>query len=837
MISLPTQGDKFARFDHGTNKRLFSLARDALDVYNDLPSFEGEAVLSMKFSALCPICCLLLIPIVGTPAVRGAGIDKANEEFGVDERNPAELYLNAYRLCREAESLAVQQNYASAIKKGILAERILARIVRDFPSWNANIVGTRRNLLAKNMEEYRRKSREASIPTRRRPGNKLDRVPDVIERNSSAPTLPSYEEWTAQEKKTPNKGTVSGTSSYIGNKTPSVPVNYDEVYEELQKTKVELRSVVNAYKQVQEELNATKRQFLVAEDKQKAHRNAYDQLKNQIETERAAGNEVVRSLTDRLTKMEGDYRFSESRRVAAESRVQELEQELSQTKSALDAVTKERDDLAKECRQLRAIVELNSPEKTKALLDQNLTLASQLQQAKDRIAELEAQATANADQTELLQNSLNESRAEIVKLKEEMAALYDENMGYRRRISDLSTQLTNLEADLESRANDPELDSALVEENKILREIVAKQKRTLKTQQQGRKLLIDTYAAQNQKDPAMVEALKKIEEESTVELTPAEMELIRAVAGEETPTDNANEKKLTAMEDQAARAVRATLEIEALGKGAEDAFAKGRYGAAEQLYRTLLDRRPDHLPALVNMGTILMQRNKPTDAVESFKKAITLSPDLAVAYYLCGSALYRANRDEEAIGMFRKSVELDPAHADSFFYLGNLEGLMGETDKALSHLAAAVRLNPELADAHYNMARLYAEAGKIPDACRAYDRAVQAGATPDPEFDTFLRNHPNRTQALGEDLVTAPQKEGDQPMRDEKPETQQSHSKINPEWGIRDERSAEQREPRFKEEQVRISRRKKKLMRRKLREPRRLRVFDGDTWLLKEKKR
>ncbi len=800
-------------------------------------SFDGKVALAMKFSALCPICCLLLIPIAGTPAVRGGGVAEANEEFGVDERNPSELYLNAYRLCREAESMAIQQNYAAAIKKGVLAEKILARIVRDFPSWNSNIVSARRNLLAKNMEEYRRKSREAPIPTRRRPGSKLDRVPDVIERGSSSPTLPSYEEWTAQEKKKPKKGIVSGSSIYIGDKTPSVPVNYDEVYEELQKTKAELRSVVNAYKQVQEELNATKKQFLVAEDKQKAHRSAYDRLKNQIETERAAGNEVVRSLTDRLTKMEEDYRFSEIRRVAAEARVQELEHELSQTKSALDAVTKERDDLAKECRQLRAIVELNSPEKTKALLDQNLTLASQLQQAKDRIAELESQATANADQTELLQNSLNESRAEIVRLKEEMAALYDENMGYRRRISDLSTQLTNLEADLESRANDPELDPAMLEENKILREIVAKQKRTLKTQQQGRKLLIDTYAAQNQKDPAMVEALKKIEEESTVELTSAEQELIRAVAGEETPNDNETEKKLTDMEAQAARAVRETLEIEALGKGAEDAFAKGRYGAAEQLYRTLLDRRPDHLPALVNMGTILLQRNKPADAVESFKKAITLSPDLAVAYYLCGSALYRANRDEEAIAMFRKSVELDPAHADSFFYLGNLEGLMGETDKALSHLAAAVRLNPELADAHYNMSRLYAESGKIPDACRAYDRAVQAGATPDPEFDAFLRNHPDRAQSPGEDLVASPPKEENRVERHEEEKAHHAPSKENPEWGILDKRTVEQRGPQFKDEQVRISRRKKKLMRRKLRAPRRLRVIDGDTWLLKEKER
>ncbi len=795
----------------------------------------------MNCSVIRLASCMSLLLAAGAPlAWARVPAVSSGLSAGNGERSPSELYLNAYRLCEEAESLALQQSYSEAIKKGAMAERILAGIVRDFPKWKSNIVSTRRNILAQNMEEYRKKAREAAIPTGRKPGSRLDRVPDIIERQNDAPSLPSYGEWVSgQERAVLKRGSAADAVVSRAKEPSMTPVGYDEIYEQLQQTRLELKTMVNAYNQMQKELNATKRQFIVAEDKQKAHKAAYDRLKGQIDTERAAGNEVMRSLTERLTRMEEEYRLSESRRTAAEARISQLERELEQTKGALDAVTRERDDLAEECRQLRAIVELNSPEKTKALLDQNLTLASQLQQAKSRIAELEAQATANADQTELLQNSLNESRAEIVRLKEELTALFDENMGYRRRISDLNNQLSSLEADLKKKADEPELDPVLIEENKLLREIVAKQKRTLQTQQQGRRLLIETYAGQNQQDPAMVEVIKRMEEESTVELTAAEQELIIAVAGNDAVGPD-NEQKIADLAQRSGQAVRESIEIEALGKGAESAFSKGRYSAAEQLYRTLLEKRPDHLPSLVNMGTILMQRNKPMEAIEVFRRAIALAPDLAVPYYLCGSAMYRANQDDEAVAMFLRSVELNPAHADSFFYLGNLEGLHGEIDKALSHLAAAVRLNPELSDAHYNMARLYAEAGKIPDACRAYDRAIHAGAEPDPEFDNFLRTHPDRALAPGADLVAAPENAsagGVSKLEGASSETADKSTAAprNPEWGIPDERGAEARAPQYKTVQVRIRGKKKRVtLRQRLREPRRLRMRSGDTYILKE---
>ena len=48
-------------------------------------------------------------------------------------KDPAEYYLTAYRLCRESEQLAAQQNYNAAINKGQQAEKVLAGIVSMIP--------------------------------------------------------------------------------------------------------------------------------------------------------------------------------------------------------------------------------------------------------------------------------------------------------------------------------------------------------------------------------------------------------------------------------------------------------------------------------------------------------------------------------------------------------------------------------------------------------------------------------------------------------------------------------------------------------------------------------
>lgn len=627
--------------------------------------------------------------------------------------DPGELYLTAYRLCRESEELASRQSYNAAIKRGMQAERVLAGIVRDFPQWKSNMVAARRKLLADNMNSYREKARESRIPTGRQPGSPVatevpsaDR-PMLVDSNYQPIELPDYE---STDKK---------------------------LYNALALAQEECRRMAAAYKDLSQKYDEVQKKLSVSEVEGQMYKSRYDALQKQIASERQAGNRLVDSLSRQLSEMEARYRASEQAREEAEKRVAELEGQLASTQAELERVTRERDALKAENEQLRAIVELNSPEKTKALFDQNLTLSSQLKEAQARVADLEAQLSGSADQNAVLTNQLQEARKEANRLRDEMGGLYEESLGYRRRVSDLSGQLNNLEADLKAQAERPVIDPALVEENRLLRQVIEKQRRTLAMQEEGRKLLVETYKQLKNPTPEQLAAIKKLEDESSLDLTEADKQIIDAVRQQEPGTD----------------AVRQSLQVETLADMAAKAFTKGRYTAAEQFYRTLYDYHPDHVAGLVNLGTILLYRNKCDEALEYLTRATRLAPDLAISYFQSGVALYRLNRLEEARVMFQRTIELDPANAEAFFYLANIEGVTGQFDKALNYYAAAVKLNPALGDAHYNMARLYAEKGRIADAARAYDRAIHSGAEPDPEFEQYLREHPDSAQAAGEDLL------------------------------------------------------------------------------------
>lgn len=74
----------------------------------------------------------------------------------------------------------------------------------------------------------------------------------------------------------------------------------------------------------------------VAQLEQQQYKDRYEKLQEQIDSERAAGNQVVDSLSRQLAEMEAKYRASEEARQQAEAKVAELESTLSKTQEELE---------------------------------------------------------------------------------------------------------------------------------------------------------------------------------------------------------------------------------------------------------------------------------------------------------------------------------------------------------------------------------------------------------------------------------------------------------------------------------------------------------------------
>ncbi len=665
--------------------------------------------------------------------------------------DPGDAYLSAYRLCREAKELAQRKRYNAALRKGQQAERILATIVRDHPGWKKNLLEVRRRLLAEDMAVYQSEAKK-SLP-RSADGSREKEARTAQDLQKELPGASQQGRGGRRENNPEyDRQTSPGTPRYEPTELPNYDTTDRRLYNALARAQEECRRMAKAYSELNTRFNEVQKNLLVTQMEKDNYKERYEKLREQVATERAAGNSVVDSLSRQLEEMTAKYRQAEDDWKQATARADELEKRLTLTQKELERVTSERDVLANENEKLRAVVELNSPEKTKALLDQNLTLAEQLRAAQEKIEQLEAQQAGASDQQAVLVDELEKTRAEAVRLREELQGVYDENMGYRRRISELTEQLNNLEADLAVREKISSPDPALQEEIRLLRGVIEKQRSAIAMQEQSRKLLMETYSKLKNNDPNVEEALRRMQEESNPGLTESEHRMLEDIRRAFAAEKQQQEKQQRGPDPE--QIARTQLEARTLARLAQTAFERERYESAEEMYLTLYDLQPDRVAGLVNLGTVLLYNGKNEEALTYLRRAMQLSPKLPIIYYLTGIALYREEQFAEAQAMFTRTVQLDPGNAEAFFYLANIESLTGELRLALKHFAAAVKIDSSLADAHYNMARLYAETGRLADAARAYDRAVHDGAAPDMDLELFLRQNNASEKRPGTDLVS-----------------------------------------------------------------------------------
>ncbi|MGQ9689034.1 MAG: tetratricopeptide repeat protein [Desulfobaccales bacterium] len=84
----------------------------------------------------------------------------------------------------------------------------------------------------------------------------------------------------------------------------------------------------------------------------------------------------------------------------------------------------------------------------------------------------------------------------------------------------------------------------------------------------------------------------------------------------------------------------------------------------------------------IKAGSFLAAENRYKEAIESFRKAISVKPEGAEAYSLMGSALAMAGRDREAEEALRKAVSLQPNYAEGYNFLGHFLKSRGRNQEA-----------------------------------------------------------------------------------------------------------------------------------------------------------
>jgi predicted O-linked N-acetylglucosamine transferase (SPINDLY family) len=149
----------------------------------------------------------------------------------------------------------------------------------------------------------------------------------------------------------------------------------------------------------------------------------------------------------------------------------------------------------------------------------------------------------------------------------------------------------------------------------------------------------------------------------------------------------------------------------------------GRLATAEAGYRDALALRSDLVPALHNLGVILLEDGRCAESEDLLRQAVALSPADASAHGNLGLALNRLGRSTEALTCFRQAIHLAPANPVHHYNLGTLLKELGDLDAAIAALGEAVRLRPAHALGLNNLGAARLERGDLAGALACFEQA------------------------------------------------------------------------------------------------------------------
>jgi tetratricopeptide (TPR) repeat protein len=140
-------------------------------------------------------------------------------------------------------------------------------------------------------------------------------------------------------------------------------------------------------------------------------------------------------------------------------------------------------------------------------------------------------------------------------------------------------------------------------------------------------------------------------------------------------------------------------------QGLEDEEA-GRLSEAREKYEKVLAAVPDHVDALVNLGTILFLTGHARNAASRYLQALAINPDHAEANYNLANLMESQGELDAAVLFYKKVVQVDPEFANAHFNLALILEALGNKRRARDHWRRYLELDPATKWAEFIRRRL-----------------------------------------------------------------------------------------------------------------------------------
>lgn len=145
-----------------------------------------------------------------------------------------------------------------------------------------------------------------------------------------------------------------------------------------------------------------------------------------------------------------------------------------------------------------------------------------------------------------------------------------------------------------------------------------------------------------------------------------------------------------------------------------------KYPEAIQSFEKAVQLSPGDLEACFNLGLVLSETsNDPAilkRAADLFQRTVQLQPRFAEGHFSLGNVLYRLSNMDAALECFKRTVEMEPRHARAHNNLASMLGAKGDRATAINHYQAAIQLDPGYLEAYRNLAESLIKNGNAQDA-------------------------------------------------------------------------------------------------------------------------
>jgi len=150
----------------------------------------------------------------------------------------------------------------------------------------------------------------------------------------------------------------------------------------------------------------------------------------------------------------------------------------------------------------------------------------------------------------------------------------------------------------------------------------------------------------------------------------------------------------------------------------------GMLDEAVEAYKKSISLKPDYVEAYSNMGVALKNQGKLDESIEAYKKSISLKPDYADAYNNMGVTLKDQGKLDEAIEAYRETISLKHDHAEAYDNMGMALKNQGKLDEAIEAHKKSILLKPFRAEAYNNIGNALKEQGRLDQALENYNKAI-----------------------------------------------------------------------------------------------------------------